>query len=85
LAIDEGIFSDQKRRVDPQAAITENLHRELDRLDEHVQDISATAIVSLDRLFSRLTTDEATPFFLFENGEVIYWSTNRFVPTVLFI
>lgn len=80
LAIDEGIFSDQKRRVDPQAAITENLHRELDRLDEHVQDISATAIVSLDRLFSRLTTDEATPFFLFENGEVIYWSTNRFVP-----
>jgi len=80
IVIDEGIFSDQKRRVEPQAAITENLKQELMGLDDHLQDISATAIVSLDRLFSRFAPDEVQPYFLFENGEVIYWSTNRFVP-----
>lgn len=80
LLIDEGIFSDQKRRVEPKTAITENVQKELALLDEHLQDISSTAVVSLDRLFSRYAKNETMPFFLFEDGEVIYWSTNRFVP-----
>jgi len=80
LAIDEGVFSDQKRQVEAKSGITTNLHQELRALEAHLQDVSATAIISLDRLFSRYTKNEEMPFFLFENGEVIYWSTNRFVP-----
>lgn len=80
LAIDEGVFSDQKRRVDPKEAITNNLSDKLKALDDRLQEVGATAIISLDRLFSRYTKDEALPFFLFENGEIVYWSTNRFVP-----
>ncbi len=80
VIIDEGIFSDQKRRVNPRTAISQNLEEELKALDSHLQSIGATAIVSLDRLFSRFQRDEDMPYFIFENGEVIYWSTNRFVP-----
>ena len=80
VIIDEGIFSDQKRRVNPRTAISQNLEKELKVLDEHLQNIGATAIVSLDRLFSRFPKDENMPYFIFENDKIIYWSTNQFVP-----
>ncbi|RKQ49528.1 histidine kinase/DNA gyrase B/HSP90-like ATPase [Roseivirga pacifica] len=80
LTIDEAIFSDEKQRVNPKEAITENTHAELDRLDDHLQNISNKAIVDLNRLFSRFSVNEEMPYFIFENGEVIFWSTNRFVP-----
>ncbi|OEK05294.1 sensor histidine kinase [Roseivirga misakiensis] len=80
LVIDEAIFSDQKRRVDPQEQITENLHLELNRLDDHIESISNDAIVDLNRLFNRFKPDEELPYFIYENGNVIYWSTNSFVP-----
>ena len=80
VIIDEGIFSDQKRRVNPRTAISQNLEVQLAVLDEHIQSIGSTAIVSLDRLFSRFERDEDMPYFIFEEGELIFWSTNRFVP-----
>lgn len=80
LVIDELIFSDQKRRVDPQTAITDNLHQQLAVLDAALQDISTRTITSENRLFTLLEKSETMPYFLFENGEIIYWSTNRFVP-----
>jgi len=80
LTIDEAIFSDQSRRVDPQTTITKNLHASLNQLDNHVEKISDIAIVDLNRLFNRFTNNEELPYFIYENGNVIYWSTNRFVP-----
>lgn len=80
LLIDEAIFSDQKRRVNPKEQITENLSEALNTLDNHVDDISNSAIVDLNRLFNRFKQDEELPYFIYEDGNVIYWSTNRFVP-----
>lgn len=80
LLIDEAIFSDQNRRVDPQERITENLHKELKKLDNHIEGISNAAIVDLNRLFNRFEQDEELPYFIYEDGNVIYWSTNGFVP-----
>ncbi len=80
LTIDEAVFSDQSRRVDPQTTITTNLHASLKSLDKHIDDISNVAIVDLNRLFSRFTNNEDLPYFIYEDGNVIYWSTNRFVP-----
>ncbi len=80
LVIDEAIFSDQKRRVDPKERITENLNAALNQLDNHVEQVSNNAIVDLNRLFNRFIQNEELPYFIYENGEVIYWSTNRFVP-----
>lgn len=80
LTIDEAIFSDQSRRVDPQTTITKNLNESLTQLDNYVEKISDIAIVDLNRLFSRFTNDEEMPYFIYENGNVIYWSSNRFVP-----
>ena len=80
LIIDEAIFSDQKRRVNPDETITQNLHLELERLDFELQQISDIAVVDLSRLFNRFSNNDEIPYFIFENGEVIYWSTNRFVP-----
>ncbi|MBO3698465.1 ATP-binding protein [Roseivirga sp. E12] len=80
LIIDEAIFSDQSRRVDPQTTITKNLHTALFELDDHIERISDVAIVDLNRLFNRFTNNEELPYFIYENGNVIYWSTNRFVP-----
>lgn len=80
LTIDEAIFSDQSRRVDPQTTITKNLYASLQELDQHIEEVSGDAIVDLSRLFSRFTNDEELPYFVYENGNVIYWSTNRFVP-----
>lgn len=80
LVIDEGIFSDQKRRVNPEETITQNLHQQLDRLDNQLQQISDIAVVDLSRLFNRFSSNDEIPYFIFEEGDVIYWSTNRFVP-----
>lgn len=80
LLIDEAIFSDQKRRVDPKKEITENLSEQLAILDKHIDEVSDIAIVDLNRLFNRFTPNEELPYFLYEEGNVIYWSTNRFVP-----
>ncbi|OEK01715.1 hypothetical protein BFP97_09390 [Roseivirga sp. 4D4] len=80
LIIDEAIFSDQSRRVDPQTTITQNLHTALGQLDNHIERVSDIAILDLNRLFNRFTNDEELPYFIYENGNVIYWSTNRFVP-----
>lgn len=80
LIIDEAIFSDQSRRVDPKTTITKNLNTSLEELDQHIEDVSSDAIVDLSRLFNRFTNDEELPYFIYENGNVIYWSTNRFVP-----
>lgn len=80
LIIDEAIFSDQSRRVDPKTTITQNLHASLEELDQHIEEISDVAIVDLSRLFNRFTNNEELPYFIYENGNVIYWSTNRFVP-----
>lgn len=80
LIIDEAIFSDQKRRVNPTETITQNLQLQLDQLDNQLQDISDIAVVDLSRLFNRFSSSEEMPYFIFENGEIIYWSTNRFVP-----
>lgn len=80
LIIDEAIFSDQKRRVNPEETITKNLHEQLDRLDAQLQQISDIAVVDLSRLFNRFSSNDEMPYFIFEDGEVIYWSTNRFVP-----
>ena len=80
LLVDEAIFPDEKQRVNPKKAITANTHLELDRLDDHLQNISNKAIVDLNRLFSRFSVNEEMPYFIFEKGEVIFWSTNRFVP-----
>lgn len=80
LIIDEAIFSDPKRRVNPDETITQNLHLELQRLDDQLQEISDIAVVDLSRSFNRFSSNEEIPYFIFENGEVIYWSTNRFVP-----
>jgi signal transduction histidine kinase len=80
LIIDEAIFSDQKRRVNPDQTITDNLHQQLDKLEQQLQQISDVAVVDLSRLFNRFASNEEFPYFIFEDGEVIYWSTNRFVP-----
>jgi len=80
LIIDEAIFSDQKRRVNPDQTITDNLHQQLDKLERQLQQISDVAVVDLSRLFNRFASNEEFPYFIFEDGEVIYWSTNRFVP-----
>lgn len=80
LVIDEVIFSDTKRRVNPSTAISNNISLELNALDNHLRTIGSTAIVSLERPFSRFQKDEDMPYFIFEDGEVIFWSTNRFVP-----
>ena len=80
LLIDEAIFSDQNRRVDPRERITENLHKALATLDNHIEGISNDAIVDLNRLFNRFEQDEELPYFIYEDGNVIYWSTNGFVP-----
>lgn len=82
LLIDEAIFSDRKRRVAPKETITENINHQLTLLDEKLEGVSNKAIVDLSRLFNRLEASEDFPFFIydFESGEVLYWSTNRFVP-----
>ena len=80
LIIDEAIFSDQRRRVNPQETITENLHKQLNELDGLLQQLSDIAVVDLSRLFNRFESNDEMPYFIYENGEVIYWSTNRFVP-----
>lgn len=80
LIIDEAIFSDQRRRVNPEETITENLHKQLGQLDQQLQMVSDIAVVDLSRLFNRFTSNDEMPYFIFENGEVIYWSTNRFLP-----
>ncbi|WP_420385842.1 ATP-binding protein [Roseivirga sp.] len=80
LVIDEAIFSDQKRRVNPEETISQNLSVQLQQLDEQLRQISDIAVVDLSRLFNRFSNNDEMPYFIFENGEVIYWSTNRFVP-----
>lgn len=80
VSIDEVLFSDVKRRVDPQQTITENVQRELVALDELMKQVANVSIVDLSRLFNRLSQNEEMPYFLFENGEVLFWSTHRFVP-----
>ncbi len=80
LLIDEVLFSDVKRRVDPKETITKNIQRELGGLDELMSQVADVAIVDLSRLFNRLPQNEEMPYFLFENGEVLFWSTNRFAP-----
>tara|TARA_R110000796_G_scaffold77585_1_gene173346 strand:+ start:71650 stop:75336 length:3687 start_codon:yes stop_codon:yes gene_type:complete len=80
LIIDEIIFSDRKRRVEPQETISANIKEQLSVLDQEVKSVESKAIVDLSRLFNRLEVSEAFPVFIYENGEIIYWSTNRFVP-----
>ena len=80
VVIDEFIFADHKRRVSPKETITENLLTELDALDQRLDDISNKAIVDLNRVFNRFDQDDVFPYFIFENGRLIYWSTNDFVP-----
>lgn len=80
LVIDEVIFADNKRRVDPKETITTSLWSELDALDERLDDISNRAIVDLNRVFNRFDEDDVFPYFIFEDGDLIYWSTDRFVP-----
>lgn len=80
LVIDEVIFADTKRRVDPKETITTNLWSELDVLDDRLDDISNRAIVDLNRVFNRFEEDDVFPYFIFEDGDLIYWSTDRFVP-----
>ena len=80
LVIDESIFSDQKRRVSPQTTIEQNLFEELNDLENKLQEVGDIALIDLSRLFNRFESDEQLPYFIFEDGEIIYWSTNRFVP-----
>ena len=80
LIIDEVIFSDRKRRVEPQETISANIKVQLSILDQEVRSVESKAIVDLSRLFNRLEVSGEFPIFIYENGEVIYWSTNRFVP-----
>jgi nitrogen fixation/metabolism regulation signal transduction histidine kinase len=80
IVIDEIVFSDQKRRVSPQETISANIASELSILDNKTKEVSSTAVVDLNRLFNRLSISDEYAFFVYENGEIIYWSTNRFVP-----
>ncbi|MGW8123502.1 ATP-binding protein [Roseivirga echinicomitans] len=80
LIIDEVIFSDRKRRVEPQETITANVKAQLSILDKEVKSVENRAIVDLSRLFNRLEVSDEFPIFIYEEGEIIYWSTNRFVP-----
>ncbi len=80
LLIDEAIFSDTNRRVDPQVQITTNVQQQLQVLDDFVDGISDRAIVDLNRGFSRFQKSELLPYFIFEGDQILYWSTNRFVP-----
>lgn len=80
VLIDEVLFSDAKRRVDPQETITKNVQNELEVLNGLINQVADVAIVDLSRLFNRLPQSEELPYFLFEDGEVIFWSTHRFVP-----
>ena len=80
LLIDEAIFSDAKRRVNPQEQITANVHQQLRELDGFIDGVSDRAIVDLNRAFSRFENSESIPYFIFEDEQIIYWSTNRFVP-----
>ena len=50
------------------------------QLDQEIKTVESKAIVDLNRLFNRLEVNPGFPVFIYENGEVIYWSTNRFVP-----
>lgn len=49
-------------------------------LDERLDDVSNRAIVDLNRVFNRFEEDDVFPYYIFEDGELIYWSTDRFVP-----
>ncbi len=80
LLVDEVIFADQKRRVAPQETITQNLWNELEALDPQLNEISSKAIVDLNRVFNRFEQNEQLPYFIFEDTDLVYWSTNRFVP-----
>lgn len=80
LVIDEIVFSDQERRVDPKETIENNLAQQLALLDSKTKEVSSTAVVDLNRLFNRLPPSEEFAFFIYENGQILYWSTNRFVP-----
>lgn len=80
LLIDEAIFSDVKRRVNPQEQITANVHEQLGILDDFIDAVSDRAIVDLNRAFSRFENSESIPYFIFEGDQILYWSTNRFVP-----
>jgi two-component system nitrogen regulation sensor histidine kinase NtrY len=80
LVIDEIVFSDQNRRVNPQESISANLAEQLAILDAKTKEVSSTAVVDLNRLFNRLPPSEEYAFFIYENGQILYWSTNRFVP-----
>ena len=60
--------------------ISQNTEEQLAVLDEHLQSVGSIAILSLDRLFSRFQRDEDLPYFIFEDGNLIFLSTNRFVP-----
>ena len=80
LIVDEVVFSDQKRRVDPKVQISQNLWPALDQMDQRLDDLSDKVIVDLNRVFNRFEKDDLYPYFIFEDQELVYWSTNRFVP-----
>lgn len=80
VLVDEFVFADHKRRVDPKETITANVWSELETMDEQMDEISSRAIVDLNRVFNRFEQEELFPYFIFEHGELVYWSTNRFVP-----
>ncbi len=81
LAIDEAIFSDQKRRVKSKEVITANLEREIQNLDDKINEVADKAIVDLNRLFNRLGENESLPHFIYVDGKLAYWSTSRFIPS----
>jgi len=80
LLIDESIFSDQKRKLNSNQTITANLQTQLDYFDVQLNDVEDKAIVDLNRMFNRFEANESFPYFIFVDGELSFWSTNRFVP-----
>ena len=80
LLIDEVIFPDQQRKVGTKSELTKNVRAQLDRLDNKIDNVANKAIVDLNRQFNRFDADGLFPHFIFADKQLIYWSTNRFVP-----
>ena len=80
LLVDEIVFPDQQRKVEAKVELTQNVWEQLDRLEDKIDGIANKAIVDLHRQFNRFEADELSPYFIFADKELIFWSTNRFVP-----
>lgn len=73
-------IDESKNEVQFASTVSKNIHVNLDIIHEELQKVASHLLKVEEYSFSRLNLKTDYPYYIFHNGNLVYWSDFKFVP-----